>query len=362
MKLQWSLVVLANSLIVVSVGALDYLKSQTLHLETAPSSAAGIARPFSVIVALGRLEPEGRIIHCSAAAQAGNSRLEQLLVKQGDYAKKGEVLAILNGRAEHEAAFEQAGRQLAVAQAELDQTKAPPKRNELNAQQSVVLRLEAELSNAKKEQARYRALYTDGAVSASLLDAKDLAVDVEQQQLEQARASLANISEIRPVDIAVASAHVESAKSAVTFAQAQLDMDYIRAPIAGQILKINTHAGEMADGKGILDLGNTSSMIAVADVYESDASRLRLGQSTFIQCDAVPGKIHGVVQEIGWQIEKKQTLEPDPAVDADSRIVEVRIKIDARDCPRVSHFSNSHIKATINSEPEKTCTHLPGIS
>jgi len=249
---------------------------------------------------------------------------------------------------------------LAVAQAELNRAKAPPKQHELSAQEAVVARLEAQSSNAQTEQNRYSALRREGAISASLMDSKDLAVNVIEADLIQAKASLASMSELRPSEIAVAEAQVERNKAAVKVAREQLDLDFVRAPINGQVIKVSTREGETVDSKGIVDLGDTRKMVAIAEVYESDFSRLRLGQIATISCDAYPGTIHGVVKEIGLQIEKKQSLNPDPAADADSRIVEVHIKISDKDCTRVARFSNSHIKVVINTEINDRCHHLPG--
>ena len=67
------------------------------------------------------------------------------------------------------------------------------------------------------------------------------------------------------------------------------------------------------------------------------------------------------MREAGAGEQAAALLARDPAADADSRIVEVRIKIDPRDCTHVARYSNSHVKVTIRTEPQKICPHLPGI-
>jgi HlyD family secretion protein len=115
-----------------------------------------------------------------------------LLVKQGDWVQKKQVIAILDSRPRLQAAVEQAMQRVAVTQAQLDQVKTGAKIGEIQAQKAViarlkvqlredtaakkatVTRLEAEAENAQLEYQRYELLYEDGAVSASLRDSKRL--------------------------------------------------------------------------------------------------------------------------------------------------------------------------------------------
>ena len=60
-----------------------------------------------------------------------------------------------------------------------------------------------------------------------------------QKQLTESKAKLNSIAEIRPTDIQVAQANMESAKASVQQAQAELNLSSILSPIHGQVLKIN---------------------------------------------------------------------------------------------------------------------------
>ncbi|MEH2303664.1 MAG: HlyD family efflux transporter periplasmic adaptor subunit [Nostoc sp.] len=64
--------------------------------------------------------------------------------------------------------------------------------------------------------------------------------------------------------------------------QAQLDQASVRVPEAGQILKINTRAGETVSNDGIVELDRTDQMYAVAEVYQSDINKVRSGQRSLI--------------------------------------------------------------------------------
>lgn len=174
-----------------------------------------------------------------------------------------------------------------------------------DAQQATIAKVNAELNNAQAEYDRHRALQRNGAISKSLLDTKRLAALTSTQQLNEATAILTRIdatansqrresqaifdrtaqtgttqideaqsnfdriSEVRPVDIRLAEAEVNHALALLKRTETELDRAYLRAPITGQILKIHTRAGEKQHAKGIVELAQTNTMIAIAEVYPS---------------------------------------------------------------------------------------------
>jgi HlyD family secretion protein len=339
----------------------------------------------TAIAALGRLEPEGGIIHLSAPnSQGGGVRVAKLLVNKGDKIRQGQVVAILDSYTPNIAALEKAKQQVEVAQASVKRVEAGAKqgdiyaqkatiarldaelRGETYAQKATIARLEAEFNNAETEHQRYQKLYQDGAISASDGDTKRLRRDTLQQQLNEAKASLNrtvetlqkqlneaqarlnSIVEIRPTDIQAAQADVNSAKASVKQAQAELDFSSIRSPIDGQILKINAWPGEIIGNNGIAELGRTQQMYVVAEVYETDIKKVRLGQSVVITSDAFTGKIQGTVTDIGLQVGKQNIFNNNPGADTDNKIINVKIRIDkSTDNQRVAALTNLQVQVLI---------------
>jgi HlyD family secretion protein len=339
----------------------------------------------TAIAALGRLEPEGGIIHLSAPnSQGGGVRVAKLLVNKGDKIRQGQVVAILDSYTPNIAALEKAKQQVEVAQASVKRVEAGAKqgdiyaqkatiarldaelRGETYAQKATIARLEAEFNNAETEHQRYQKLYQDGAISASDGDTKRLRRDTLQQQLNEAKASLNrtvetlqkqlneaqarlnSIVEIRPTDIQAAQADVNSAKASVKQAQAELDFSSIRSPIDGQILKINAWPGEIIGNNGIAELGRTQQMYVVAEVYETDIKKVRLGQSVVITSDAFTGKIKGTVTDIGLQVGKQNIFNNNPGADTDNKIINVKIRIDkSTDNQRVAALTNLQVQVLI---------------
>ncbi|NJL79955.1 MAG: ABC exporter membrane fusion protein [Richelia sp. RM2_1_2] len=362
-KTRWR-VVLATSIALATtlIGLYSYLR---LRSDISSQSSTPVTTPTRVaITALGRIEPEGEVIQLSAPSSISGLRVEKLLVNQGNAVKAGQIVALLEGYVRATVNVQQALDQVRVAQAKLSQIQAGAKRGEIDAQQAAiaslqsqlqgeiatrnatVARLQAELDNAQTEYNRYRSLYQQGAVSASVADSKRLQVRTLQQQLNEAQAALNrtvntlqdqireargkldSIQEVRPQDVQVAQAEVKSAISAVEQAKAEQELSILKSPVTGTVLKINTKPGEVVSGAGIMEIGRTNQMYVVAEVYQTDIQKVRLGQKAFISSTAFPGKLKGTVSEIGLLVDRQRILNINPGADTDRRIVEVKIRID----------------------------------
>ncbi|MDJ0617870.1 MAG: ABC exporter membrane fusion protein [Calothrix sp. MO_192.B10] len=254
---------------------------------------------------------------------------------------------------------------------------------EIAAQTANIGRLQAELGNANIEYQRHERLFAEGAISASLRDSKRLAFQTaaqqvqsaqanlkriqssKQQQIAQAKANLKRIqssgteqlnvakatlnqiAEVRPVDVQAAQTEVDNAIARVKQAKTNLEQAYIRAPIPGQILKIHSRAGEkIADG-GIAEIGQTQQMVVVAEVYQTDIGKVKLGQQAVITGQAFSGKIRGKVQHIGLQVNRQNVFSNQPGENLDQRVIEVKIAINPEDCPRVAGLTNLQVQTAI---------------
>ncbi|MGL5060382.1 MAG: HlyD family efflux transporter periplasmic adaptor subunit [Microcoleus sp.] len=170
-----------------------------------------------------------------------------------------------------------------------------------------------------------------------------------QEQVNQARATLDQIAEVRPEDIQAAQAAVESAIAARQKAQVDLNLSYVKSPVSGYILKVHTRQGERINTQdGIVELGRTDQMYAVAEVYETDIPKVRNGQRATITSPVFAGTLTGKVARIGKQIGKKDVLNTDPAADTDARVIEVRIRLDPESSKKVSSLTNLQVEVKID--------------
>jgi HlyD family secretion protein len=347
-----------------------------------PATAAPVVETVS---ALGRLEPEGEVIQVFAPTSVDGARVETLRVTHGQRIRQGDVIAVLDSYTRRVAALQESQERVRVAQAQKAQVEAGAKSGQIQAQARVVdrqqaelqtetqaqaatiARLQAELQNADLEAKRYQVLYTDGAVSASLRDSKQLIADTarqqlneanvnlqriqrsRQQQVSEARATLDQVAEVRPVDVEVARSQVAAAEASVARAKAELDLATVRSPQAGQVLKIHTRPGELVGSQGIISLGQTQRMVAVAEVYEVDLSQVRVGQTATVTSknNAFPDVLRGEVVEVGLEINKQDVLNTDPAAQFDARVAEVKVRLDEASSRRVAGLTNLSIQVSI---------------
>ena len=100
-----------------------------------------------------------------------------------------------------------------------------------------------------------------------------------------------------------------------------------------------------------MELGRTDEMYAIAEVYETDINKVKIGQPAIISSEygGFEGYLKGIVEHIGLQIGAKQLSESsqDPTQDENSRIVEVKIRIDSQDSPKVAGLTNMKVRVEI---------------
>ena len=343
------------------------------------------------VVALGKLTPKGEVIKLSVA-NAEDSRVNQILVDEGDRVKKDQVIAILQGFENSQRNLEEAEKEVELTQARLAQVQAgESKQAQLAAQQANISRLESQLRNetaerhaaiasakAQLKQAqltydRNRSLQQQGAVSIQAFDQTKEGLDMAQatlnerlaqlgntqqtlkQEITQERENLAQLQEIRPVDLKVAELEVEKATIAVAKIKADLEDTKVKVPISGQILRINTRVGEQVNTEeGIVELGRTDEMYAIAEVYETDIGKVKIGQPATVSSEygGFTGKLKGSVEHLGLQVGTKElsaTSEEDPTQDENSRIVEVKIRLNPVDSQKVSSLTNMQVRVEINN-------------
>ena len=361
---KWRLILATSIALATAIVSLySYLRFRPNIITEAPTPVD--TTPARVaITALGRIEPEGKVIQLSAPNSVNGSRVEKLFVNQGSKVKTGQIVALLDGYNRATVNVQQALDQVRVAQAKLAQIQAGAKQGDIDAQRATIARLQsqlqgeiatgnatiarlqAELDNAQTEYNRYHKLYEQGAVSASIADARSLQVKTLQQQvneaqatlnrsvntlqdqIREAKAKLDSIKEVRPQDLQLAQAEVKSATSAVEQAKAEQELSILKSPITGTVLKINTKPGEIVSSQGIMEIGKTNQMYVIAEVYQTDIKKVRLGQKTIISSTALPRKFKGTVTEIGLLVDRQKILNINPGADTDRRIVEVKIRID----------------------------------
>jgi HlyD family secretion protein len=287
-----------------------------------PSNPPGIG-------ARGRIEPEDGVLVVAAPYFSGRpSLIKELRVKEGDSVKAGQVLAVLDSWTTTQKVLAQREADVEVGRMRLAQVKAGSKQSDIEAQKMEIARWESEYEIATSEQRRFERLRDQQIVSPHDYDQKRLAVDRAKRTLDAARERLKSLEEIRKEDVDLRTAELASAQANVEHTRAELEQAIVRAPVNGRVLKIHTYPGEEVGTAGILELGRTARMFVVAEVYETDIRRIRIGQTARITGELVPDGLSGKVVHIGTQVTKSDLLAMDPASFADTRILKVKIQVE----------------------------------
>lgn len=294
------------------------------------------------IVALGRIMPRGDVISIAPPYGAGDARIATLHVVAGDVVAKGDTLAVLDNHQQLQSAVQTARATVAIREANLAQTRQSISASRAEAQ-AALARAQATAAEAQAELTRMTSLLERGVTTRADFDqtlarATEASRDVERYLATLSRYDLT--SDAVQADIAVAEANLAAALIDVDRTTANIAQATVRAPIDGTILKINSRVGEKPASTGILDMGDTSQMVAEAEVYQTLIGRVAIGDLVSITAEALNEPLTGTVHAIGLEIGRQSITSDDPAANTDARVVDVVIWLDAASSTRAARFTN----------------------
>ena len=298
---RWWLL-LAALVALVAGGLVLQQRGKSTRPGAAPVPAAALAPARQEgVAALGRLDPRGdvRKLAAPSGGNGGGPRIAVLLVNEGDAVQAGQLLARFDSRPGLLA----------------DRSKLIGR----------IANLDRRLVLQNRDVARYRQLSRTGAYPSGELDTRETRLLELQALRADAQAELQRV-------------------------QAELALTELRAPIAGTVLRLNARQGERpTDTDGVMELGASAQMEALVEVYESDIGRVRVGQAVSLVSEngGFQGSLAGRVIRINPQVRQRQLLATDPTGDADARIVEVRVALDAADSRRVRNLTGLKVIARL---------------
>ncbi len=257
-----------------------------------------VVRPLEAVAALGQLSPLGEIRKLAAPSSGfgGTPRIAELLIREGDLVKEGQVLAVFDNR--------------------------PKIIADLQGVRARIETLRTKIRIQKRQISRYQIAANEGAASLVLLeDNQDELVRLEGEK--------------------------EIAKAELRGLESDLDDSELKTPIDGVVLRINAREGERPGVDGVLEVGANQSMEALIEVYESDINRVKIGQAVVLTSEngGFSGNLEGRVKRISPQVSQRRVLSTDPTGDADARIVEVRVVLDSASARRVSKLTGMKVIA-----------------
>ena len=269
------------------------------------------------VSALGRIEPLGGISKVSVPSSLSNDRVKEILVKDGQEVRKGQPLAVLESLDTLESSVRQSAAAIRVAE------------SKLAAQDSVIARYKADLGQASAEARRAEQLFAAGATSANRVEKLQADESSAKAQLAEAIASKGTLAEeLRKSRAALETDQVERAQATVL------------APFSGTVFKVHAHPGDKVGEDGLLEMGDSSRMGVIAEVYQSDRPLIALGQKVSLSADGFKGRqVQGQVVEIAREVSRQTVFSGQAGENLDRRVLEVKIGLAPDESALASHLN-----------------------
>ena len=269
------------------------------------------------VSALGRIEPLGGISQVSVPSSLSNDRVREILVKEGQEVRKGQPLAVLESIDTLESSVRKSEAEIRVAE------------SKLAAQDSVIARYKADLGQASAEARRAEQLFAAGATSANRVEKLQADESSAKAQLAEAIATKATLVEdLRSSRASLDKDKTERAKATVL------------APFSGTVFKVHARPGDKVGEDGLLEMGDSSRMGVIAEVYQSDRPMIALGQKATLSADGFKGrKVEGQVVEIAREVSRQTVFSGQAGENLDRRVLEVKIGLTPQESALASHLN-----------------------
>jgi HlyD family secretion protein len=303
-----------------------------------------------VVVALGRIEPVSRVLRLAGPTGSDAGRIAELSVAEGQRVARGQVLAVLDSEPRLAASLAQAEANASMKKAQLAQ-----KISELdNSEKSLAAAVEqqvAERDRAQWEFDRHGQFVKAGVYSDPALIDKRLALASANRKLETSKLALERV-QVRDangwrLEEAVARAELDAAQAAADKARADHAQSRLIAPIDGTILRLYARLGQQLGSEGFAEMGDVSTMMVRAEVFEADIAGVALGQPAAITSRSLDGALRGTVDRLGRAVGTQSIIREDPAAVLDSRVIEVFVRLDAGSSARVTNLTNLQVRVAI---------------
>lgn len=306
--------------------------------------------PANSVGALGRFVPENGLLRIAAPYyESRPSVIAHLAVVEGQSIRRGQLIAVLDGKPQVEAERARVLAQIDLARRRLDQVRAGTKPSDHEAQRAEIQRLEAAHRLDELQLARYQRLFASHDIAASALDERRAAEQASRQAIEAARQRLSSIIEVRPEDVRVLESELAVAEAQLREIETRLAALTVNAPASGVVVKIHARSGEQPGPSGILEMADVARMEAEAEVYASDLAAVRAGQHATVEPEGGSSKMAGEVIRIGAEVRPATVLSGDPVSFNDARVVPVRIRVPA--CAESACPINGRVRITIETRP-----------
>ncbi len=309
MKRKWKIWIFVIALVVVTGGVIAGSKYSQRGIVTVQTGRVSRQDLTSIVTASGEIKPKNYVNIGSNAMMA--SRIMEILVKEGDRVRKGQLLARLESvQPEAEVAAQRASLSSSEADSTASEASLKAAEENLKSVQAAIDRAAADLEQSKMDYARAEQLVKDKLIARQEFDRRRTELDSREAALREATARFAQTKALREQTAAQLSAtqrRIALAKANLVRSSDVLSRTLVTAPLDGMVTNLPVRVGETvvfgiqnSPASLIMTIADMSLITAEVKVDETDIVNVVLGQVSDIAIDAIPNKtFKGHVTEIG---------------------------------------------------------------
>lgn len=293
----WKKVLIAL-VVVVALGSIVLISVNQANKGVVVVQTAKVAKQddlVSQVTASGEVKPT---TYTNVTAQ-GFGRITQIMVKEGDKIKKGDVLLQQeNIQAGADVQAQAAAINVSEAGVLAAEASYRSAQADLNMQQ-------ANLERAKLDFDRGQGLFKDGLIPKQDFDQRKTSYDSAIATVESTKARMQSVK----ATLDQTHSQVNQSRAVLVHAKDVLNKTTYTSPINGIVSYLPERVGDYvvpgiqnSNGSFLMTLSDMSVVTAEVKVDETDIVNVRIGQDADVTIDAIPGKTYkGKVTEIGSQ-------------------------------------------------------------
>ena len=307
MKTKWK--VLIGLLVVIILGAgvyasMVYSKNGLITVQTGTVVRQDLT---SLVTASGEIKPKN-YINIGANAQG---QIRELLVKEGDRVRKGQLLArIENVQPEADVAAQQATLNSAEADSSASEAGVKAADENIRTMQAMIDKDKSDLERAKAEYDRSQSLYAEHLLAKQDFDMRKYAYDAQLSTVKQSEMRLTQARAQREQTVAQLAAsqkRIAQYRAGLVRFNDILQKHNAFAPLDGVVTNLPVRVGETvvpgvqnSAASTMMTIADMSLITSEVKVDETDIVNVKLNQAVDVTIDAIPNKtFKGHVIEIG---------------------------------------------------------------
>ena len=307
MKLKWKIILGLVLTVTIAVGVyagIRYSKRGIVSVQTGRTIRQDIT---SVVTASGEVKPRNYV---NIGANA-IGRITEILVKEGDRVRKGQLLAKLESIQPQADVTAQTAAVSAI-QSESAASEAAVKAADDNllTLQASIDRARADLERTRMDFERAQELFNAKLIARQEFDQKKAVFDAQRAAVREAETRLVGARSSRAqtaAQLSGAQKRIAQNQAMLTRVNDVLEKHYSVAPLDGMVTNLPVRVGETAvmgiqntPGSLIMTIADMSLITAEVKVDETDIVNVKLDQKADITIDAIPNRVFkGHVVEIG---------------------------------------------------------------